>query len=98
MFGKQLIPNWQARLAKRTPKRVSVKWVDACMSAFENLSLRPGWMDNYENGVICEHIGFLLKKDNKFITLGWEFNHDTGIPRHIQDIPTYSVVELKELK
>ncbi len=68
-----------------------VRWVDAALYPFGNEILE-------KPGVLCENLGFLLKRDKEFIQLGFEISHENGSVRHIMQIPTYAVVEMKEIR
>ena len=90
------------RLEERTktcPPVVAVTWVDACLAPMGSLDVSEGWDKRWNSGVLQQTVGFLLRQDARWVTIGMERNAAVNNSfRTVQDIPTCAVCEMKILQ
>ena len=93
------VEDWKGRVAQTCPPVVKVTWKDACVDTSITLDTNPGWADRWHSGVVMQTLGYLLKHNEHWVTIGMERHAEVNSGyRRIQDIPTYSVCELKVLE
>jgi hypothetical protein len=88
--GKAIAPDYKERLQK-APKKVWILWVDACFDGFQ-------YNVPKKKGVVNETIGYLVEDSGQFYVTAVEYCHDSDGIRHVQEIPKYAVIEMRELR
>ena len=103
MASKQSKPldfrvGWGTRLSKCQAPVVQVTWLDAAIKMGSGVNLGGTWQDGYENGMLMEDVGFLLKHDAQWVTLASDRNasNNEGF-RNTTDIPRMAVCRVKVL-
>ena len=95
--GEAVCPGWKKRFDwHRLPPLVRVAWMDAC-AKHGPLWVDGSWEGKYTNGNIQYSVGFLMKRDERFVTLAQDFG-EGGVARDLMDIPTAIVLEMKVVK
>jgi hypothetical protein len=92
---------WEKRDSVAAPAIVKVTWLDACSDGVSTYSLSDvrGWKEKQLFGVIMVTLGYLLEKNDNWLVLAQERkSSDNDHFRRVQDIPMYSVLELKVLE
>ena len=89
---------WASRLSNRQRPIVQVTWLDASIKMGAGLNLGTSWQDGYENGMLMEDVGFLLKHNSAWLTLACDRNaSDNAGYRNITDIPRNAICRVKIL-
>lgn len=95
---KSFRANFRKRLSREESPVVKVTWLDAKLAYATQLAIQDGWDRNWENGILMEDVGFLLKHNADWVTIAMDRDAQTnGIYRQILDIPRESVCRLKVL-
>jgi hypothetical protein len=79
------------------PRKVWVKWVDACVERNDHWIWRDDFEPREEGGLPCETIGFVVHEDERSIVLA-QSTGSNGTIDNLITLPKGMVVEIKDLK